>query len=90
MDIDNQCIHVYTHMQLRNIETAEKKKAFVLHLPDEVCMFQCASRAELDDWHRDILTYRGGGTLSGGRGSISGIPNSPIGGEIYEGMWGMY
>lgn len=80
---------MYTHMQLRNIETAEKKKAFVLHLPDEVCMFQCASRAELDDWHRDILTYRGGGTLSGGRGSISGIPNSPIGGEIYEGMWGM-
>ena len=81
--------HIHTHdVQLRNIETAEKKKAFVLHLPDEVCMFQCASRAELDDWHRDILTYRGGGgMLGGGRGSMSGVPNSSFGGEIYEGMW---
>ena len=49
-------------------------------------MFQCASRAELDDWHRDILTYRGG-TLGGGRGSLSGLPSSPTGGEIYEGMY---
>ena len=79
-------IHTCTCAQLRNIETAEKKKAFVLYIPDEVCMFQCASRAELDDWHRDILTYRGGGTLTGGRASLSGLPNTP-GGEIYEGMW---
>ena len=72
-------------MQLRNVEAAEKKKAFVLYLPDEICMFQCTSRAELDDWHRDILTYRGGGPLTGGRASLSGLPNSPTGGEIYEG-----
>ena len=71
-------------IQLRTVDTAEKKKAFVLHLPDEVCMFQCASRAELDDWHRDILTYRGG-TLSGARGSLSGPSSSCSGGEIYEG-----
>lgn len=79
--------HTHDTVQLRNIETADKKKAFVLHLPDEVCMFQCASRAELDDWHRDILTYRGGGAMAGGRGSMSGVPNSSFGGEIYEGMW---
>ncbi|XP_064399054.1 uncharacterized protein LOC135345566 [Halichondria panicea] len=53
----------------KNIHRDEHKKAFILNLNDEVCLFQCTSRADMDDWSRDIETY--GEPRSGGGGGVS-------------------
>lgn len=42
---------------LRNVQILDRKKAFVLNLQEESCMFQCSSRADMEDWHRDIGHY---------------------------------
>ncbi len=55
----------------KNIQTDERKKAFILNLNDEICLFQCSSRADMDDWSRDIQAYgdpRSGGVSGGGPG----------------------
>lgn len=65
---------------VRNIETLERKKAFVLILRDsESCMFQCSSRADMEDWYRDINHHNSGrtGSMSSNHGMNTG--------EIYEG-----
>ena len=49
-------------------------------------MFQCSSRADMEDWYRDIYHYHSGqrGSISSTSGSLHGaVPNT---GEIYEGV----
>lgn len=69
---------------LRNVEILDRKKAFVLNLQDESCMFQCSSRADMEDWYRDINHY----SSSMNRGAISpALPSrtsNTTGEEIYE------
>ena len=68
------------------METLERKKAFVLALHDESVMFQCSSRAEMDDWHSDLRYYSGGSSKRpedrGGRTPSAHAPAAT--GEIYE------
>lgn len=77
------CYMTHFTQSLRNIQTLERKKAFVVILSDESCMFQCASRADMEDWCRDIQRYS-----SGHRGAMAAVTSLPQGsnaGDIYEG-----
>ena len=67
--------HTRTHTQnFKSVQTDEQKKAFILNLNDDVCMFMCSSRADMDDWYRDLQSYgepRSGGARAPLRASIS-------------------
>lgn len=60
----------------------ERKKAFVLLLQDESVMFQCSSRVEMEDWHRDLQYYTG--SRRGSSGTSSHNSHGSGAGEIYE------
>lgn len=60
----------------------DRKKAFLVVVNDESIMFQCSSRAEMDDWFRDLQYYTGG---QGGGGATSTSHSSSTS-DIYEGM----
>ena len=64
---------------MKSVQKVEAKKAFVLNLNDEVCMFQCASRADMDDWYRDVQKY-----LVSGQPSNAVVHPTSTEEEIYE------
>ena len=67
---------------VKGINTIDKKKAFLLTLSDDVCLFQCSSRADMDDWYKDLSRCRYNRSGSQGGGAL---PDKNIAGEIYDG-----
>ena len=61
---------------------AEKKKGFLLELPDETMLLQCTSKADMEDWVRDTNRLRGGRVDLASGQNIGGYPP---GHDIYEG-----
>ena len=69
--------------QMRSVQRAERKKAFVVVTAEETLLFMCSSRADTDDWLSDIRRYRSGRRSESGS---DGIPDNSLGHDIYEGM----
>lgn len=71
--------------QIQDVQSAERKKAFEVHLPDDVSSFTCSSKADMEDWVRDIRR------LCNTRGSSSSsfngeLPDNSVNGQaLYEG-----
>ena len=59
----------------------ERKKGFLIELLDETMMLQCTSKADMEDWVRDLNRLRGGIDLASGQNVTEG----PAGQDIYEG-----
>ena len=73
---------------LRSVQILDRKKAFVLNLQEESCMFQCSSRADMEDWHRDISHYSSSSRNVTSPSSLSSHMADNAG-EIYECIyWG--
>ena len=62
--------------QISRINTSPEKKELTLILGDENVMFLCSSRADMDDWVRDIDGLRKHGSIKFGRriSSENGLP----------------
>ena len=60
----------------------EKKKGFLVELLDETMMLQCTSKADMEDWIRDMNRLRGGRVDLASGQNIGGYP---AGHDIYEG-----
>jgi len=71
--------------QIQDLQSAERRKAFEVHLPDDVSLFICSSKADMEDWVRDIRR------LCNTRGSSSSsfngeLPDNNVNGQaLYEG-----
>ena len=61
----------------------ERKKGFLIELLDETMMLQCTSKADMEDWVRDVNRLRGGVDLASGQN----LTEFPTGQDIYEGGW---
>ena len=60
----------------------ERKKSFLIELPEETMMLQCTSKADMEDWVRDTNRLRGGRVdLASGQNIGGHLP----GHDIYEG-----
>ena len=63
----------------------ERKKGFLVELLEETMMLQCTSKADMEDWVRDINRLRGGRVdLASGQN----LTEFPSGQDIYEGRCG--
>ena len=63
----------------------ERKKGFLIELLDETMMLQCTSKADMEDWVRDVNRLRGGRVdLASGQN----LDEFPSGQDIYEGEAG--
>ena len=60
----------------------ERKKGFLVELLDETMMLQCTSKADMEDWIRDMNRLRGGRVDLASGQNIGGYP---AGHDIYEG-----
>ena len=72
--------------QMRTVQRAERKKAFVVVMADETLLFMCSSRADTDDWLSDIRRYRGGRRSESSFSDSDGVPDNSVGRDIYEGV----
>ena len=54
----------------------------MVELLDESMLFQCTSKADLEDWVRDINRLRGGDLTSGQL-----LPDFPNGQDVYDGVY---
>lgn len=70
--------------QMRTVQRAERKKAFVVVMADETLLFMCSSRADTDDWLSDIRRYRGGRRSESSFSDSDGVPDNSVGRDIYE------
>ena len=61
----------------------ERKKGFLIELLDETMMLQCTSKADMEDWVRDLNRLRGGIDLASGQN----VTGAPAGQDIYDGEW---
>jgi hypothetical protein len=65
---------------VRSVQPVERKKGFLVELLDETMMLQCTSKADMEDWVRDINRLRGGRVdLASGQDT-----QYPAGHDIYE------
>ena len=65
----------------------ERKKGFLIELLDETMMLQCTSKADMEDWVRDVNRLRGGRVdLASGQN----LAEFPSGQDIYEGGCGLW
>ena len=81
----NEPVRVIPLDQIREVHHSERKKAsFDVHLQDEVTQFSCSSKADTDDWMRDIARFQGGRGLTS---SFNGeLPDNTVNGQaLYEG-----
>jgi hypothetical protein len=66
---------------VRSVQPVERKKSFLIELPEETMMLQCTSKADMEDWVRDTNRLRGGRVdLASGQN----IGGHPPGHDIYE------
>jgi hypothetical protein len=66
---------------VRSVQPVERKKSFLIELPEETMMLQCTSKADMEDWVRDTNRLRGGRVdLASGQD----IGGQPSGHDIYE------
>jgi hypothetical protein len=66
---------------VRSVKPVERKKGFLVELLEETMMLQCTSKADMEDWVRDINRLRGGRVdLASGQN----LTEFPSGQDIYE------
>ncbi|CAI8034680.1 Docking protein 4 [Geodia barretti] len=66
---------------VRSVQPVERKKSFLIELPEETMMLQCTSKADMEDWVRDTNRLRGGRVdLASGQNIGGHLP----GHDIYE------
>jgi len=70
--------------QIQDVQSAERRKAFEVHLPDDVSLFICSSKADMEDWVRDIrrLCNTRGSSSSSFNGELP--DNNANGQALYE------
>ena len=79
---DYQPVKVVDLDTIRSINPVERKKGFMVDLLEESMLFQCTSKADMEDWVRDINRFRQGVDLASGQN----LMEMPQGHDVYEGM----
>ena len=78
-------LHLFTPLIYTTVSLppwTERKKSFLIELPEETMMLQCTSKADMEDWVRDTNRLRGGRVdLASGQNIGGHLP----GHDIYEG-----